>query len=214
VRLCSVTEAFWWSVPGLMRSAATRARPGSPGRGVLRRSAGRSGQGWCCLRCRSASAWRRSGLISRCPQAGQSGPRGHRLHLYYLARYTRLYACARHLDGRHPRRGRDRAGLVRARQQHGHHAFCRCHLGRGPRRAGQHGQGFGTTLGIALVTVAMHAAGGSAAAGPAAIQGARVAAVLLALAGVAATLTALAWRTTSGPGAAALVREEVPRAFS
>jgi hypothetical protein len=75
-------------------------------------------------------------------------------------------------------------------------------------------RGIGTTLGIALVTVAMHAPGGTTAAGPATVQGARVAAVLLTLAGMAATLTALAWRTTSGPGAGAPVREEAPRVFS
>ncbi len=75
-------------------------------------------------------------------------------------------------------------------------------------------RGIGTTLGIALVTVAMHATGGSAVAGLAAMPGARVAAVLLALAGVAATLTVLAWPTTSGQGGGAPIRKEAPRAFS
>ena len=76
-------------------------------------------------------------------------------------------------------------------------------------------RGIGTTLGIALVTLAVHTqAGSAAAAGLPATHGARLAAVVLAIAGVAATLTALAWRTTSGPGGSAPAREEAAGAVS
>jgi MFS family permease len=76
-------------------------------------------------------------------------------------------------------------------------------------------RGIGTTFGIALVTVAVHAqAGNVAAAGLPAAHGARLAAVVLAVAGVAATLTALAWRTMSGPGGSAPAREEAANAVS
>lgn len=74
-------------------------------------------------------------------------------------------------------------------------------------------RGIGTTLGIALITLAMYATAG-AAAGPAAAHGARLAGIMLAIAGVAATLTALAWRTTSGTGGSAQVREEAAGAVS
>jgi MFS family permease len=74
-------------------------------------------------------------------------------------------------------------------------------------------RGIGTTLGIALITLAMHATAGGAA-GPAAAHGARLAAVVLAVAGVAATLTALAWRTMSGTGGSAHAREEAAGAVS
>jgi MFS family permease len=74
-------------------------------------------------------------------------------------------------------------------------------------------RGIGTTLGIALITLAMHATAASAA-GPAAAHGARLAGVVLAIAGVAATLTALAWRTTSGTGGSAPAREEAASAVS
>jgi MFS family permease len=67
-------------------------------------------------------------------------------------------------------------------------------------------RGIGTTLGIALITLAMHAT--------AAAHGARLAGVVLAIAGVAATLTALAWRTTSGTGGSAPAREEAASAVS
>ena len=68
-------------------------------------------------------------------------------------------------------------------------------------------RGIGTTLGIALITLAMHATAGRAA-GMAAVHGARLAGVVLAIAGVAATLTALTWRTTRGTGSRAQAREE------
>ncbi len=68
-------------------------------------------------------------------------------------------------------------------------------------------RGIGTTLGIALITLAMHATAGRAA-GMAAAHGARLAGVVLATAGMAATLTALTWRTTSGTGGRARAREE------
>jgi MFS family permease len=75
-------------------------------------------------------------------------------------------------------------------------------------------RGIGTTLGIALITLAVHASAGSAVAGPPATHGARLAAVVLAVAGTAATLTALAWRTTSGRDGSAPAREEAARAVS
>jgi hypothetical protein len=60
--------------------------------------------------------------------------------------------------------------------------------------------------------VLLHAMAGSAAAGTA--HGARLSAVVLAFAGVTATLTTLAWRTTSGPGVGAPARDDAAGAFS
>jgi hypothetical protein len=74
-------------------------------------------------------------------------------------------------------------------------------------------RGIGTTLGIALITLVMHTTADSAA-GPAAAHGARLAGAVLAIAGLAATLTALAGRTTSGPGGSARTREEAAGAVS
>jgi MFS family permease len=75
-------------------------------------------------------------------------------------------------------------------------------------------RGIGTTLGIALITLAVHASAGGAAAGLPAPHGARLAAVVLAVAGAAATLTALTWRTKSSRDDSALAREEPARALS
>jgi len=75
-------------------------------------------------------------------------------------------------------------------------------------------RGIGTTLGNAQITLAVQASAGSAVAGPPVTHGARLAAVVLAAAGVAATLTALAWRTMSGRDDSAPAREEAARAVS
>jgi MFS family permease len=74
-------------------------------------------------------------------------------------------------------------------------------------------RGIGTTFGVALITVAVHAAAGNAAAGSGAAHDAGPAAIVLALAGVAATLTTLAWRATSGPYGGTQAQEEAPGAF-